>query len=74
MEVALKIEFSFTNIMIHRIARKGVVSLYHFYNFHPLHKYFDISQVVAGEGAPLHILAVGREPETFGFLAQVAKY
>ena len=49
------IGFSFTNIMIHRTAGKGWVTLYTFHHFHLLHKHLDISQVVAAKSTPLHI-------------------
>ena len=47
--------FSFTNMMIHRTAGKGWVSLYPFYHFYLLQKHLDISQVVAAERTLLRI-------------------
>ena len=61
--------FSFTNMMIHRTAGKGSVSLYPFHHFYLLQKHLDINQVVAAESTLARL-----QPGTFGFLAQAAKH
>ena len=43
------------------------------YHFCSLHIHLDISQAITAESSPLHIVAAGLEPGTFGFRAQVAK-
>ena len=56
---------------IHRTAGKGRG---YFFNFHPLHRHWDISRRLLQRAHLCTYLAAGLEPGTFDFRAQVANH
>ena len=50
------------------------ISLTPLYDFHPFHKYLEVSRAVTAESSPLHIANSRTGTGTFGFQAQGANH